>query len=289
MTNRMKSAIWINGNKLEMDYPQFNGGERNIRVPKRYLKTVQMGFTYILRAVSVHALLFDSNSIMDLLLVCDSIKRMGVENINLTIPYMPYARQDRVCNYGEAHSLKVFCDLVNSIGAKSVTIYDPHSDVCEALINNVKIIKQKDPILPSEGIPTQLYDVIISPDGGSIKKCSDLVQGINKSHSAEVLTRMESAQKIRNIKTGKIEEVVFNPIHSIDEKRCCIVDDLADVGGSFFYLGKEIRENYSPEVLDLYVTHGLFIEGTKNLYEIFDNIYTLDYISPNDIKIIRLK
>lgn len=295
----MQSAIYINSHKLEMDYHQFNGGERNVKIKQSWLNGMYYQPTLTgsrcvndkLNYCKVYALLFDSQSIMDLLLVCDAIRGEGVKNIDLTIPYIPYARQDRRCVKGEAHSLKVFANLINSIGARTVTVYDPHSDVCEALINNIKINPQHIPILDSALMLAHSYDVIISPDGGAIKKCTKLVTSLNYKRENDFV-RMESAQKKRNLQTGKIEKVFFNPIcgiDGVDEKRCCVVDDLCDKGMSFFYLGKEILGTYTPEALDLYVTHGLFIDGTKKLYEIFDNIYTLDYTNPKDIKVIRLE
>ncbi len=66
--------------------------------------------------------------------VCnDSIRRGGAESIICNIPYFPYARQDRVCNTGEAHALKVFADLINSCNFDLVEVMDPHSDVVEAV------------------------------------------------------------------------------------------------------------------------------------------------------------
>ena len=270
MTNRMKSAIWINGNKLVIDYPQFNGGERNIRIPERFLQGAKN---------SVYALLFDSSAVMDLLLVCDAVRRMGVRSIDLTIPYLPYARQDRVCNYGEAHSFKVFCGLINSINAASVTVYDPHSYVCEALINNVIIVHQEEPIIQYLGADIT-YDVIISPDGGAIKKAFNLAR--------EIGAQFESAVKFRNVSTGEVEKSIFQPIESIDGKKCIIIDDIGDGMASFMYLAKEIFSENSPLLLDLYVTHAICSNGTKEVYKYFENIFTLDYTNPNDAKIIRL-
>ena len=285
MKNRMKSEIFINGNKLKSDYPEFNGGERNVLVPESFLikEYYEQGLSGMVLVEGVpefceiHALIFNSNALMDLLLVCDAIKRMGIKYIDLTIPYIPYARQDRVCNYGEAHSLKVFSSLINSIEARKVTVYDPHSDVCEALINNINIIEQYHPLL-SNNITD--YEVIISPDGGAIKKAFKLAMKNN--------SKFESASKFRNTETGNIENVIFTPSESIDGKNCLIVDDLADAGGSFYHLGKKIREDCSPKNLSLYVTHGLFVNGTDELYNIFDDIYTLDYTLPEVAKIIRL-
>ena len=53
--------------------------------------------------------------IIELLMLADAIKRQNIPIKTLKIPYVPYSRQDRVNGYGESLSLKVFCDLINSI------------------------------------------------------------------------------------------------------------------------------------------------------------------------------
>lgn len=265
MTNRMKSAIYVEDNKVEMDYPQFNGGERNIRISKEWVVAGD--------DCMISALLFDSNSIMDLLLVCDAVKRLGAEDIFLFLPYVPYGRQDRVCNEGESHSLKVFAGLINSIGAREVVTLDPHSDVTEALIDNLTVVSQHEILEQGgkllKGLSTNTNNVIIAPDGGAIKKAFKVARSFE--------TQFETAEKFRNVSTGEIEKVIFKPNESIDGKHCWVVDDLADAGGSFIHLGKEIRKFHQPLSLNLYVTHGLFVKGVKELYNVYDNVYTCDY------------
>lgn len=107
----------------------FNGGERHVKI---------VGLDHE-AYVDVEAILTSSNDVMDLLLVADALKRMDIKIDTLLIPYFPYSRQDRVCNYGEALSVSVMANLINSIKANEVVIQDPHSSVTFALINNLKI------------------------------------------------------------------------------------------------------------------------------------------------------
>ena len=48
---------------------------------------------------------------MDLLLLNDALRRVAGEGaaVTLRLPYLPYARQDRVTVAGEPLSVKVFC------------------------------------------------------------------------------------------------------------------------------------------------------------------------------------
>lgn len=54
-----------------------------------------------------------SDDIMRLLLATNAIHNTGEKNISVFIPYMPYARQDRVMVTGEPLSIKVFASLLN--------------------------------------------------------------------------------------------------------------------------------------------------------------------------------
>lgn len=306
MPNRMQSAIYINNHKLEMDYPQFNGGERNVKVPVDFLKLEHYvpnphGINIINdipEFCKIHALLFDSNAVIDLLLTCDAVRRMGIKYIDLTIPYFPAARQDRVMVEGEALSVKVMADLINSIKARSVTIYDPHSDVTPALIDNVNSIFQEElvanllefndnlSVRESFKYPNSFLNyvkdvVVIAPDGGAIKKATKVAKSV-------VNGSFESAGKVRDVSTGQITGISFKPDKSIDGKIVLIPDDLCDAGNSFYYLAKYIRENHNPEKIGLLVTHGLFVDGVDKLKEYIDNIYTFDYTDPKGLKIIEL-
>ena len=301
MTNRMKSAIYVNGHKIEMDYPQFNGGERNIRLPDEVM-SVSFSSNPSDYVFNVHALLFDSNSVMDLLLVCDAVKRISRFSAigTLTVPYVPYSRQDRVCNKGEAFGLKVFCDLINSIGAHLVVIYDPYSDVTPALINNVEVwsqdkivaeilyqnedihtIEKSSYTLPIEFVKYCKDVVVISPDGGAIKKAKNIAK-------SAVNARLEIAGKIRDVTDGSITGIFFNPSKSIDAKNCLIPDDISDKGMSFYYLSNHIRDKHNPDNIGLLITHGLFVDGVEKLYESIDDIFTINYTVPNELRIIRL-
>ena len=256
----MKSAIYINGVKLESDYPEFNGGERNVR-----LDTVE----HIIDGYGdsiVAAYLYDSSSIIDLLFVFDAFQRTGVKVKTLIIPYLPYARQDRVCNDGEAFGLKVFANLVNQLDVKNIFISDPHSDVGPALID--KSSSQKQSCYVKSALNRDVFvkpDVLISPDGGALKKIYDVAKHIGVNEVVE-------ASKIRNTSNGDITGVGFPENADIEGKNCWVVDDICDGGNSFNYLADKILEDNNPGHLGLYVTHGLFANGTKELYKRYDTV-----------------
>lgn len=190
----------------------------------------------------------------------------------LYLPYLPYARQDRVCNPGEAFSLKIFARHINALDFAHVTLDDPHSDVGPALIDRSVV---RHPLINGSKLHlSPLTHVLISPDAGALKKVYKIAnhwQGIPVVESS----------KIRDVKTGKIlNSQVSHNIHLYTDKpnvKFLIVDDIFDGGATFTGLAKElISVGVKVENLELYVTHGLFTkpESFEEIEKYFSKIYT---------------
>lgn len=190
-------------------------------------------------------------------------------NSILRIPYFPWSRQDRVCNDLESFSLKVAADLINSMEFSMVVIYDPHSDVLPALINNVKVFKQHEIIkLQKDKVDFNLENsIFVSPDAGAEKKIYEVAQRLpNKG-----VIRLT---KKRSPKTGEIygmDLVDSNTSEACDT--ALIIDDICDGGRTFIEAAKVLRKTYHHiKTVNLYVTHGLFTKGVHAL-EGIDNVF----------------
>ena len=189
------------------------------------------------------------------------------KEIHAVYPYLPYARQDRVMEINEPFSLKIFCDLLNSLNLSSVEIWDPHSDVTPALINNCRIAPQWN--LARETLPNEYFSnpdyLFISPDAGAYKKLTKLIYDDS---------RIAIGVKNRDA-TGKVTHTaVFSPTE-IDGHNCVIVDDICDGGRTFIELAKVLKKLGAKSVI-LYVTHGIFSKGFDELKQYIDKIHTTD-------------
>ena len=269
----MSIELIVNGNKhtdgyvYTPDFITFPAGEENVNLFKN-AKGMQGMQT--VATVVVKANIRSSVDVMQLLLVKDAIDRWlvyGGAQISLEIPYLPYARQDRVCNKGEAHSLAVMCKLINDMHFNSVKVYDLHSTVASALLHNCIEVQQPAIISQSEELSNKLRSgnyCIVSPDAGSEKKCMAVAKYFGCT--------MIRATKRRDVATGKIESIEFvDPIP--EGKNFLIVDDICEKGGTFFPLEVELRNN---NLVELYVTHGIFSGGLIALEDRFDKIHTTD-------------
>lgn len=228
----------------QVDIFKFSGGESQVKFHNP--STSDEG-----NRVNIFALIRNGD-IMELALLVDAIRR-SIKNpiINLHIPYLPYARQDRVMNSGESLAVKVFCDFVNSLNLNSVTVDDCHSDVGVALLNNVKNDMNLSPKIFDLN-----FDVLVAPDAGALKKTHKYSELLNKP--------VVRADKQRNVQTGKLSDpVVYGDVNG---KKVLIIDDLVDAGRTFIGLSKVLYEQGAKEVM-LYVTHGIFAKGKEVLYD----------------------
>ena len=240
--------ITVNDRKMEIF--KFPGGEINVRVPHFIHSEI----------VTIKAFLKNSDDIMALLLTVDAIRRICcIEKLNLVLPYFPYGRQDRVCNYREAFSLSVMANLINSLNFNRVTIYDPHSDVTPALIKNCNIIPLKDIFNQFDPVSDLIFKnhILVVPDAGMIKKAHT----ISRLFQTELLCFKE-----RDLRTGNIIDIGIYQPEKITDNHLLVVDDICDGGATFIKLAEKLRQ-YRPASLSLYVTHGIFSKGLKGMKE----------------------
>ena len=217
----------------------------------------------------------NSEEIILLMLLTDAIKRYhNYANLGLgklILDYVPFGRQDRIMQHGESFSLKVFCDLINTMGFTRVLIKDAHSSATTALLNNC--IEQKQNHIFGKYLSEKQNFYLISPDGGSLKKIYEISRGVKCLDVIE-------CSKIRNIKTGEISGVKVN--HSDFENcECIIVDDICDGGRTFIEIAKVLKKRNCGRIT-LCVTHGLFTKGLNVFDKLIDCIVTKKGVIKDD-------
>lgn len=206
-----------------------------------------------------------ANDLLLLLLAADALRRMGVKVLQCFIPYLPFARQDRVMVKGEPLSIKVISDLLNAQGFNKVQVYDAHSEVSFALLNNSDAITNHSFV--EEVLRGKTGYLIVSPDAGAYKKIFKVCQHLN--YKDEIVL----CNKTRNVESGEIISVTC-AIHDFQGLDLYIIDDICDGGGTFILLAEELKKRNCGKV-NLIVSHGIFSKGVDALTNI-DHIYTTD-------------
>lgn len=201
--------------------------------------------------------------IMALVMTVDALRRAyhHVKDIALYMPYVPYARQDRVCNRGESLSIAAFAKIINSLGFSTVEIIDPHSPVTPALIDRCVVTEQYDVF--HEIYPSWREVYIVAPDAGATKKCEDFAKRVG---AAGVIT----CSKTRELSTGKITGLTCEA--AVSGLKLLVLDDICDGGRTFIELSDLFDKKAAK--LDLAVTHGIFSKGVECVLVKYDHVYT---------------
>ena len=245
----------ITVNKITIEAFNFSGGECHVSIAGIEVCSVN----------EVEAYLYNADDVMRLIMSVDAIRRVNADaEIILTIPYFPYARQDRVCNEGEAFGAAVMAGLINSLKCEVVHLCDPHSDVIAEHVNNCKVVTQAQMIhgdfarmITDKGL------VLVSPDKGAAHKTAEVAEALG---DVDVIY----CSKVRDTKTGHITHSEVNG--NVKGKNLIIMDDICDGGRTFTELAKVLKGN-GAEDLYLYVTHGIFSKGLDVLKQHFTHVY----------------
>lgn len=209
--------------------------------------------------------------IVKLAMAKDALNRAGVAGCSLVLPYFPGARQDRVCNEGESLSSAVYAKLINALEFDHVTIFDPHSDVTPALINNVRVVDNHR--LVKQCVDSLSEFFLISPDAGANKK----VFGLSKFLGGIEVVRSD---KIRDVTNGQIIDTqVF--ADDLGGKICVIVDDIISGGRTFLELAKKLKQKNAGDIW-LIVSHHEGVATPDKLIESgISRVFTTDSLANN--------
>lgn len=203
----------------------------------------------------------------------------------LNLPYLPHGRADRVFQPGNPLPLWAFFNIIKDWFAE-IIITDPHSDYLQQAFPSqswmITVYPQHQCAI--ETIPKIVSgDVIVVPDEGAINKATQLHELLKRR---KVETILAFATKIRNLDNGHILSVQLGD-GDYSGKRCIIVDDIADGGGTFIPLAEALRSAGASSV-ELYVTHGIFAKGLNSFKGLIDTIHVYQiigsYISRADLK-----
>lgn len=253
-----------------LTFLSFPGGERHVRLPSHQLEHFPDDAAWTIKAC-----IYTPADIMDLMLTTDAVRRAipAGSPLHLVLPYVPYARQDRVAVEGEPLSIKVFCNLINALDFDSVEVWDPHSDVTPALLNNVRVRPTSELMceaFATAGAPHILHNsAFVAPDAGARKRVSTLAKKFG--------TTAIFADKARDPVTGALSGA--HVAGDLPARPLLVVDDICDGGGTFLELARVLREK-TNQPLYLYVTHGLFTKGLTDLKRNYAGIFTANCRTP---------
>jgi ribose-phosphate pyrophosphokinase len=190
-----------------------------------------------------------NDSLMELLIIIDTLKRSSAKRITAVMPYFGYARQDRKSASRTPISAKLVANLITKAGADRILTMDLHAgqiqgffdipvDDLTSRILFTKDIKKK---LRSESSKT----VFVSPDAGGVVRARKFADSFNG---------MIAIVDKRRSRPGVSE--AMHVIGNVKDKHAILVDDMVDSGGTLCNAADILLSKGALSVR-AYITHGV--------------------------------
>ena len=188
-----------------------------------------------------------NESIMELLIIMDALKRASAKSVNAVIPYYAYARQDRKTKARDPITAKLLADLITAAGASRVVAMDLHAGQIQGFFNIPVDHLAALPILANYFKQKKIENgVVVSPDLGGVTRARDLATRL-----AMPIAIIDKKRPAPN----KAE--IMHIIGDVKGKTAIFIDDMIDTAGTIT-LGAEALVNAGAKDVYASCTHPVF-------------------------------
>ncbi|ACM05391.1 ribose-phosphate diphosphokinase [Thermomicrobium roseum] len=164
-----------------------------------------------------------NESIMELLIIIDALKRASAGRITAVIPYYAYGRTDKKDQPRVPITARLIADMITVAGADRILTVDLHAGQIQGFFNIPVDEMTALPILARYFQEKRLENpVVVSPDLGSTKRARNFAE--------ELDAPLAIIEKRRLGNDDRTE--VLNLIGSVDDASVILIDDEIDTAGS---------------------------------------------------------
>ena len=240
IARRMSMHRGVNVGLVDARVERFNDGEIFVEV----FENVRGEDMFIIQPTSNPA----NDNLMELLIMCDALRRSSAARITAVIPYFGYARQDRRTKARTPISSKLVANMLIGAGIERVLTMDLHAAQIQGFFDIPVDNLYAAPVFALDVLHhfKDMSDVtIISPDVGGVARARELAKRIGAD--------LAIVDKRRN-KPGEVSEMTV--IGNVKGRRCIIVDDICDTAGTLCKAAETLMGEGAIEVHS-YITHGV--------------------------------
>lgn len=218
-----------------------------------------------------------NDSLMELLIMLDALKRASAKSVIAVIPHYGYARQDRKASPRSPISAKLVADLLTVAGATRVITMDIHAGQIQGFFNipfdNIYASPTFLDYLSKHWQKPEKETVIVAADSGGVER----VRWYAKKLKCDIAM-------IDKRRTAPNVAKAMNIIGDIKGKNCIIVDDMIDTAGTLVEAANTLKKSGAKTIYTI-ATHPIFsepaIERIKNC-EALEKVIVADTISLSD-------
>ncbi len=237
---------------IKPDIKKFPDGEIYVRVPEIDEDVILVQTTY------------PNDKIIELFLLQDALREMGVKKIITVVPYFGYSRQDKIFNSGEAISARAMARHI-ALNADAVISIDLHTLSILSWFD-IPTVHLHATVPISKYLSSKNVEVVISPDKGGYERAKLVAEKMDAEFDYLEKTRLSGT------------DVVIKPKNlDVDGKIVGIVDDIISTGGTIARASEQLRNQGAKKIYAV-CTHGLFINNAIENMKKTDDFASTDTI-----------
>jgi ribose-phosphate pyrophosphokinase len=199
-----------------------------------------------------------NDSLMEIMLMVDALRRASAGRITAAIPYFGYARQDRRVRSARVPiTARVVADMLTAVGVNRLLTMDLHSDQIQGFFDIPVDNIYSTPILMGD-IWKQNYDhlMVVSPDVGGVVRARAVAKRLDCD-----LAIIDKRRPKPNVAK------VMHIIGDVTGRTCLIMDDMVDTANTLCEAAGALKAHGAQRVI-AYITHpvlsGSAIERINN-------------------------
>jgi ribose-phosphate pyrophosphokinase len=222
-----------------------------------------------------------NESIMELLIIIDAMKRSSAGEINVVMPYYGYARQDRRNSAREPITAKLIANLITTAGADRIITVDLHSPQIVGFFDIDVDHFEAYPLFANYIINKNLKNIVaVASDVGFAKKARKFAKLIDCP-----LAIIDKRRPQHN------RAEVVNVIGDVKGKTCILLDDMIDTGGTIA-AGADALDKAGAKDVYICATHGVLSEDASKKLQACkakEVVLTDSYPIPEEKRFAKLK
>lgn len=225
------------------DVGKFSDGEIMVEL----LENVRGRDVFVLQSTSNPT----NDSLMEVMVMVDALRRSSAGRITAAIPYFGYSRQDRRPRSARvAITAKVVANMLTGVGVNRVLTMDLHSDQIQGFFDIPVDNIYATPILLDDLLKQHHENlVIVSPDVGGVVRARACAKQLNAD-----LAIIDKRRPKPNVAK------VMNIIGDVANRTCVIMDDMVDTANTLCEAAAALKKHGATKVV-AYATHPVLSGG----------------------------
>ena len=227
----------LNINQSKAFVGQFSDGESQVEI----LDNVRGCDVFVIQPTCGPS---SAETLMELLIMVDALKRSSAGRITAVVPYLGYSRQVPI-------TAKLVAQMIETSGVDRILTMDLHADQIQGFFNIPIDNIYAQPVLVQDILDQNYEDVVVvSPDVGGVARARAAAKRINDADLAIIDKRRPEPNLVK----------VMNVIGDVSGRTCIMIDDMVDTAGTLCQAAEILKEKGAKKVV-AYATHAVLSGG----------------------------